>query len=235
MIDTQDRFDGEVELRRYNKAEYIPKGCEFLGVHDNEAYTLTRLTFEGRDTYMFIVKGELSVSKAENGTFAKHVQSGAELTLSVGGGLYYVDDNVVQVNGAKKTGYFAGISGVGELRLIPKRVDDAVDEEEMEYGVEARPFLVVNGNRMRVEEGVHLLKDRLVWGELQTGEKVFIYIKSVSIGQAIDYVYQLGCRMAAVVGNGEYIDIYSKEVVQDRQKGARAVFMVKKSEKGCMP
>lgn len=219
-----DIFDGSANIRHYERAPFMPRHCELIAFHDYDKYTVTHLLFEGRDTFLFIVKGKVVVEAAPHGTFAHHISRGATLSFSVGGLTYCSDTKLYQVPGAEKQS-FIGFDSTGLLRLFPDGGLSAV-ESGVVYGAEASPFLVVNGKRLKITDEAKRSRDRLLLGQLLTGETVFIYIKGVDVARAADYALQLGCHSAAVIGNERRIDIYSKSITQDRQSGCRAVFTV---------
>ena len=219
-----DLFDGSANLRHYERSPFMPRHCELLAFQDYNKYTVTHMSFEGRDTFLFIVKAPVKVEAAPYGTFAHHLSKGAELTFSVGGLTYCENSQLFQVPGSKNLS-FLGFDKNGVLRLIPEGGLAAV-EAGVIYGAEASPFLVVNGKRLKITDEAKRSRDRLLLGQLLTGEPVFIYIKGVDVARAADYALQLGCQSAAVIGNERRIDIYSKSIAQDRQSGCRAVFTV---------
>ena len=219
-----DLFDGQTNIRHYDRTPYMPRPCELLAFKDYTKYTVTHMLFEGRDTFLFIVKDPVVVETAPYGTFAHHLSRGAELTFSVGGLSYCTNSKLMQAQDASPVG-FIGFDKDNRLRLIPEGGLVAVDTGIIQ-GAEASPFLVVNGKRLVVEDKSMRSRDRLILGQLRTGETVFIYVKGVDVARAADYALQLGCETAAVVGNERRIDIYSKSITQDRQSGCRAVFTV---------
>lgn len=225
MHDLHDLFDGSTAVRHYERTPFAPHPCELLSFESYDKYTATHMLFEGRDTFLFIVKAPVTVEMAPHGTFAQHISSGAALTFSVGGLTYCANGHVVQTQGAP-TLSFAGFDAKGILRLIPEGGIAAADAGIL-HGADAMPFLVVNGKRLAITDIAKRSRDRLLLGQLHTGETVFIYIKAVDVARAADYALQLGCECAAVVANERRIDIYSKSIVQDRQAGCRAVFMVR--------
>ena len=219
-----DLFDGSANLRHYERSPFMPRHCELLAFQDYNKYTVTHMSFEGRDTFLFIVKAPVKVEAAPYGTFAHHLGKGAEITFSVGGLTYCEDSQLFQQQGAENLS-FLGFDKNGVLRLIPEGGLAAV-EAGVIYGAEASPFLVVNGKRLKITDESKRSRDRLLLGQLITGETVFIYIKGVDVARAADYALQLGCQSAAIIGNERRIDIYSKSITQDRQSGCRAVFTV---------
>ena len=220
-----DLFDGSADLRHYDRTAFIPCQCELLAFESYAKYTLTHLLFEGRDTFLFIAKAPVAVELAPNGTFAHHIRSGATLSFSVGGLTYCVNSKVVQTQGAQPLS-FAGFDATGTLRLIPQGGLAAADAGII-HGAEASPFLIVNGKRLAITDVSKRSRDRLLLAQLRTGETAFIYIKGVDVARAANYALQLGCSSAAVVANERRIDIYSKSIVQDRQSGCRAMFVVR--------
>ncbi len=224
VMDLYDLFDGSANIRHYERAPFMPRQCELFAFHDYDKYTVTHLLFEGRNTFVFIIKDRVVVEAAPHGTFAHHISKGAALTFSVGGLTYCADSKLYQVLGAEKQS-FVGFDSNGVLRLVPDGGLAAVDAGVV-YGAEASPFLVVNGKRLKITDETKRSRDRLLLGQLLTGEPVFIYIKGVDVARAADYALQLGCQSAAVIGNERRIDIYSKSITQDRQSGCRAVFTV---------
>lgn len=222
-----DLFDGSADLRRYERTVFIPRHCEIMAVESYPSYTLTRLLFEGRDTYLFMIKSKISVVSAGSGTFAYFISSGASLVFSVGGMSYLSGSNSVQLKEeSEQNAYFAGFDSLGNLRLIPGDCTEAADNGVV-HGAQAFPFLLVNGKRLAIKDEIKRSRDRLILAQMRTGEPAFIYIKGVDVARAADYAFQLGCMSAAVVANERRIDIYGKGLVQDRQSGCKAVFEIK--------
>lgn len=223
-----DLFDGSADLRHYERATFAPRPCELRAFESYDKYTLTHLVFEGRDTFLFLVKAPVTVELAPQGTFAHHIRMGAALSFSVGGLTYCSYSNVAQTQGVQveEIVSFAGFDASGTLRLIPEGGIAAADAGII-HGAEASPFLIVNGKRLAITDVSNRSRDRLILGQLRTGEVAFIYIKGVDVARAANYAMQLGCTCAAVVGNERRIDIYSKSIVQDRQSGCRAMFVVR--------
>ena len=219
-----DLFDGSANIRRYERSVFTPRQCELISFENYDKYTLTHLLFEGRGTYLFILKAPVRVELAPQGTFAHHIRRGSALTFSVGGQTFCIDSKVSQAQGAA-TMSFVGFDASGNLRLVPEGGITAV-EMGIKYGADASPFLVVNGKRLSITDTSKRSRDRLLLAQLKTGEIAFIYIKGVDIARASDYALQLGCSSAAVIANERRIDIYSKSILQDRQSGCRAVFTV---------
>ena len=220
-----ETFDGSADLRRYERSVFTPRQCEFMAFESYDTYTLTRLLFEGRETYLFIIKSGVAVEAAPNGTFAHFIRSGASLAFSVAGAAYIADSKAAQF-APPSTECFVGFSADGTLKLTPAGVMSAV-ELGVVHGVEASPFLVVNGKRLAIKDEAKRSRDRLLVGQLRTGEPVFIYVKSCDVASAADIAYQLGCMRAAVIANERSIDICGKGVMLNRMGGSNAAFVVR--------
>lgn len=222
-----DIFDGSADLRRYNRNPFSPHPCEFLAFESYGSYTLARLMFEGRGVLLFIVRSKISVETTPNGSFAHFISTGASLVFSAGGLTYISDSRAVRAQDTpEQPACFAGFDKSGRLRLVPNGALAAV-ESGIIHGAEASPFLIANNKRLTIKDDTKRSRDRLLLSRLRTGEPAFIYIKSVEVARAADYAFQLGCSHAAVIANERHIDIYGKGIIQDRQAGCSAAFVIR--------
>jgi hypothetical protein len=62
---TADYFDGQVDLRRYDRSVFEPLPCELLAFESYAEYTLTRLSFGGNDVYLFVLKSKVNRWEAD--------------------------------------------------------------------------------------------------------------------------------------------------------------------------
>ena len=221
-----DLFDGSADFRRYERSAFITHPCELIAFENYDSYTLTRLSFEGRDTYLFIIKSKILIEPAIHGTFAHFISNGAALVFSIGGMSYIANSKAVKTVGGTEMFYYAGFDAAGTLRMIPDGILSAV-ESGIVHGTEASPFLVFNGKRLIIKDEIKRSRDRLLLVQLKSGEPAFIYIKNCDIARAADYTFQLGCERAAVIANEQCIEIYSKSIILNRQTTGKAVFVIR--------
>jgi hypothetical protein len=221
-----DYFDGSVNLRRYDRAVFEPFPCELIAFESYGAYTLTRLRFDRNDVYLFVLKSKVVVEPTPNGVLAAFISSGAALAFSIGGSAYISDGRAVQDAHCAPGDSFAGFDASGILRLVPGGVLSAVDSGVI-HGAEASPFLLVHGKRLVIEDGERRKRDRLLIAQLRTGEPSFIYVRDCDIVASAGIAFQLGCSCAAVAGNEWRIDICGKGIMQNRQSGCAAAFVVR--------
>jgi hypothetical protein len=216
-------FDGNANLRRYDPSVFVPSRCDFLAFDCNEAFTLSRMEYAGSDVYLLIMKKPLSVRLADNGVFADFIRCGHFLSVSAGAEVFVTNSKSVQLATSDARG-FIGFTAAGIMRLEPGNVLSAI-ENGLVNAVHASPFLVVNGKRLLITDDVGRVRERLIFGQLKTGEKAFIYLKGADIQRAADCAFQFGFRMAAVVANDGQINVYARGFTIQRCDNGGAVFV----------
>jgi hypothetical protein len=221
-----DLFDGSVDLYQYERSAFEPLPCELLAFESYHKYTLTRLSFSGSDVYLFILRARVEVLPMPGGVFAGFISGGTSLAFSIGGAAYISGGKAVQTAPHETGACFAGFDSGGVMKLTPDGVLSAIDSGIV-HGAEASPFLIVHGKRLAIKDHEKRRRDRLLVGQLCSGEPTFIYAKTCDISSAAAVAFQLGCACAAVIGNDGCIDICAQGLMLNRQSGCGAAFVIR--------